>query len=63
MFWTNNMLLCWTLDSLRLLLGIKPKVVEETLQWRSEWQVQIKSRQSNGADKRIELAMQLLHSC
>jgi len=37
------MLLCWTLDSIPLLLVIKPKVVKETLQLSSERRAQVQS--------------------
>jgi len=43
MFVTNSMLLCWKLDSVPLPVAIKPKVVNEALQWRSERPAQVRS--------------------
>jgi len=45
MFMINNMLLWWKLDSrpLSLPLVIKPKVVKEALQWRSQRLAQVQS--------------------
>jgi len=40
---SNSMLLWWTSDSVTLPLVIKPKVVKEALQWRSERQAQVQS--------------------
>jgi len=51
MFMTNGMLLWLTLDGAPLRLVIKPKVVKEALQWRSERRAQV---QANRTDKRIE---------
>jgi len=39
----HSLLLWLTLDRAPLPLLIKPKVVKEALQWRSEWQVQVQS--------------------
>jgi len=46
----------------RLLVVIKPEVVKEALEIRAA-SARAKLRQSNRTDKRIELTMQLLHSC
>jgi len=43
MFMTNIMLLWWTSDSVPLPTLIKPKVVKDTLQWRSERLAQVQS--------------------
>jgi len=43
MFMINSLLLWLKLDSAPLPLAIKPKVVKESLQWRSERRVQVKS--------------------
>jgi len=59
MFMTNSLLLWWTLRNVPLPLMIKPKVAKEARQCRSER----KLRQSNCNYQRIELTMQLLHSC
>jgi len=40
---TNSMLLWWTLDSVPLLLVIKPKFLVEALQWSSERRAQVQS--------------------
>jgi len=37
------MLLWWILDSVPLPLVIKPKILEEALQWRSERRAQVES--------------------
>jgi len=61
----TTMLLWWTLDSVLLPLVIKPKVVKEALQLRYERRAQVQSYvvTSIKSNKRIELIMQLLHSC
>jgi len=41
MFLSNSILLWWTLDSVPLPLVIKPKVLQEALQWRSERREQV----------------------
>jgi len=59
MFMTN-VLLWWTLDSVPLLLVIKPKVLKEGPQWRFEWRAQVESYviTSGKPNKRFELTMQ-----
>jgi len=42
MFMTNK-LLWWTLDSVPLPLPIKPKILKEAKQWRSERRAQVES--------------------
>jgi len=39
MFMTDSTLLWWTLDSVPLPVVIKPKVVKDGLQWRSDSQL------------------------
>jgi len=60
----TNMLLWWTLDSVPLPLAIKPKILKETLQWRSERRAQVESYvvTSIKPNKRIELQCNILHS-
>jgi len=40
---TNSMLLWWTLDRVPLLLVIKPRVVKDALQCRSQGRAQVQS--------------------
>jgi len=55
MFMTN-MLLWWIFDSVLLPLVIKPKILKEALQWRSERRAQVESYvvTSIKPNKRIE---------
>jgi len=59
MFMTSVMLLRWTLSSVHLPLILKPKVLKEALQWRSEW---VQSY-VNQTEPKSELNLQLLRSC
>jgi len=59
MFMTNK-LLWWAFDSVPLPLVIKPKMLKEALQWKSERRAQVESYvvTSIKPNKRIEPTMQ-----